>query len=275
MARRCIGCGERSLQPSNCFESLLLHSWEASLRRQIAPKQLRHVIENSIVRALGQVAFDGIYDLRLEQLLCRPEQAQALLDELRTHSSAETVVPADIMILVRVSNNDGLQSVQRLHFRITLHDEENEAIDAVATTDAGWEQCWERALEPIKVELLQRMQADVSAMDESLSENHPSFMAAMVLLSSEMIGPYSHRITRFLGYSPQFVEVIAARLYESGIWDDDLVRCEAGSDEKKGRTAMILDVLVATGELIRKWSAEKNDYIYCASESRAISNLIC
>ena len=49
-------------------------------------------------------------------------------------------------------------------------------------------------------------------MDEELAEDSYTFWAAMVLLASYMVGPYTDRVATFLGYPVGFVQVIAARI---------------------------------------------------------------
>jgi hypothetical protein len=49
----------------------------------------------------------------------------------------------------------------------------------------------------------------------------------MVLLTSELVGPYVDRIATFVGYPLGLVQVVAARLREARIWETDEVRCES------------------------------------------------
>jgi len=95
----------------------------------------------------------------------------------------------------------------------------------------------------------------------------------MVLLASELVGPYIDRIARFLGYPPGLVQVIAARLYEARIWEHDKVDCESWFDPEKGGIAFLLAVMVAQGELIRWWSEEEQQFTYRATDIRAVSQL--
>jgi len=53
------------------------------------------------------------------------------------------------------------------------------------------------------------------------------------------------------------VQVVAARSQEAKIWEGDEVRCEHWFDAQKGGVAFMMDLLVANGKLIRKWSEEK------------------
>jgi hypothetical protein len=105
---------------------------------------------------------------------------------------------------------------------------------AVASSDTNWELAWEHGIEPIKQAALQSLKSDVWAMDEELAEDSYTFRAAMVLLASYMVGPYTDRVATFLGYPVGFVQEIAARLIESGIWAGDEVSSEPWLDPKRG-----------------------------------------
>jgi hypothetical protein len=108
---------------------------------------------------------------------------------------------------------------------------------AVASSDTNWELAWEHGIEPIKQAALQSLKSDVWAMDEELAEDSFTFRAAMVMLASYMVGPYTVRVATFLGYPVGFVQVIAARLIESGIWAGDEVSSETWLDPEKGMRA--------------------------------------
>jgi hypothetical protein len=81
------------------------------------------------------------------------------------------------------------------------------------------------------------------------------------------VGPYADRIVTFLGYPRGQVQVIAARLYEAMIWEKDEVRSENWFDSQKETLAFLLDLMVAQGLLIRRWSEEKKQFEYCASDA--------
>src|SRR5664279_2224083 len=76
------------------------------------------------------------------------------------------------------------------------------------------------------------------------------------------VGPYVESIATFLPYPGSRVQVIAARFHEAKYCEGDQVRCERWFDPQEGGAAFILDVLVANGQLIRKWSEEKKQYAY-------------
>jgi hypothetical protein len=69
------------------------------------------------------------------------------------------------------------------------------------------------------------------------------------------------------------VQVIAVRLYQAKIWEGDEVRCERWFDPQKGGAAFLLDLLVAEGKLVRRWSEEKKDFVYNALDVPAVSHL--
>ena len=96
----------------------------------------------------------------------------------------------------------------------------------------------------------------------------------MVLLASELVGPYVSRITTFLGYPLSLVQLIAVRLQDAMIWEGNEVRCEGWFDPEKGALAFRLDVMVAEGELIRSWSDERGKYVYRVPDNRSISQFV-
>ena len=73
-------------------------------------------------------------------------------------------------------------------------------LHAVTSSDTNWELAWEHGIEPIKQAALQSLKSDVWAMDGELAEDSFTFWAAMVLLASYMVGPYTDRVATFLGY---------------------------------------------------------------------------
>jgi hypothetical protein len=127
---------------------------------------------------------------------------------------------------------------------------------------AAWAKAWERGVEPIRAAALQSMKEDLRSMGATLAEDSYAFQAAMVLLASEFVGPYSDHIATLLGYSPGLVQVIAARLHEAQIWESDEVRCERWFDPEKGAISFLLDRMVAEGKFVRRWSEEENDFEY-------------
>ena len=99
------------------------------------------------------------------------------------------------------------------------------------------------------------MKEDVWKMDATRAEDSHTFQAAMVLLASELIGPHVDRIVSFRGILLDW-----CRRSRFGSMSEDLgerrVHSESWFDPEKGGIAFQLNVLVAHGELIRKWSEE-------------------
>lgn len=96
----------------------------------------------------------------------------------------------------------------------------------------------------------------------------------MVLLTSDLVGPYPDRIAKFVEYPPSLVQVMAARLYEAKIWESDEVRCESWFDPRMGAVAFGLDLMVTEGKLIRRWSEEMGEYEYGEPDALAVSRLV-
>jgi hypothetical protein len=197
---------------------------------------------------------------------------QQLSARLERRGHSDIALPAEVELVLRVSNIDALRSIERTEFRVTVNaDAEN--LLAVASSDTNWELAWEHGIEPIKQAALQSLKRDVWAMDGELAEDSFTFWAAMVLLASYMVGPYTDRVATFLGYPVGFVQVIAVRLIEAGIWDKDEVSSEPWLDPKKGMVSFMLDLMVAEGKLTGRWSEEKGQRNYYLPEFVAISHL--
>jgi hypothetical protein len=131
-----------------------------------------------------------------------------------------------------------------------------------------------REAESIKEAALQSMRKDVRNIDETLEEDTYAFQSAMVLLASELVGPYIERIVTFLGYPRGFVQAIGARLQEAKIWEHDQVHCGGWFDPKKGAIAFMLDLGVAEGKMMRRWSQEQNKYVYYATGISAVPHFV-
>lgn len=83
---------------------------------------------------------------------------------------------------------------------------------------------------------------------------------------------YIDRLATFLGYPRGLVQVMAARLHEARVWESDEVRSEIWFDPQKGGMAFLLDLMVAEGQLIRRWSEEDKQFAYRESDIRAVSH---
>ena len=199
------------------------------------------------------------------------ERLQHLALQLEEHGHGEIRISAEIELFLRVSNTDVLSSIQWAAFRAKVNTEENE-LHALAIPETDWEFAWQRGIEPIKHDALEGMRRDVRDMNETLEEDSYSFQAAMVLFASELVGPYSDRIAMFLGYPSSLVQLMAARLQEAKIWQDDHVHCDSWFDPEKGAVAFMLDLMVAEGQLLRKWSEEKKQYSYHVPENVEVSH---
>ena len=146
-------------------------------------------------------------------------------------------------------------------------------LHAIASAESSWAVAWERGIEPIKQAALQSMKEDVWNMDPALAEDSSTFQAAMILLASELVGPWSDRVVTFLGYSPALVQAVAARLYEARIWENGEVHCEEWFDPEKGGLAFMLDLMIAEGTMVRRWSEEDQQFVYRAADVLPASEL--
>jgi len=232
--------------------------------------RIRTVIEQAISVSVQAVQVPGIADAELRSASLSSKRLQRVAAQIEQHGQSALRLSAEVELFLRVSNTDVLGSIEPTAFRVRV-DVEEDGLRAVASNEKDWGRAWERGIEPIKQAALQGMRRDVWNMDETLAEDSYTFQAAMVLLASELVGPYVDRIATFVEYPPGLVQVMAARLQEAKVWNGDEVRCESWLDPKSGAMALMLDVLVAEGKVMRTWSEEKKQYTYHEPEIRAVS----
>ena len=232
--------------------------------------RVRTVIEKALSASVHGIRVAGIADAAVRKVAVSSEQLQRVAVQLEQRGLSEVKLSAEVELFLRVSNTDVLRSIECTDFCVRVSAEEND-LRAVASNEKDWRMAWERGIEPIKQPALQGMRRDVWNMDATLAEDSYTFRAAMVLLASELVGPYVDRIVTFLGYPPGLVQVITARLYEAKIWDVDEARSESWFDPHKGTVAFLLDLMVAEGELIGGWSEEKKQCAYRIPNIMAVS----
>jgi hypothetical protein len=241
------------------------------VRRLIDSNRLRTVIEEALYVAMQGVQLPGIADAAVRKVAVSSEQLQRVAAELEQDGHGEIRLSAEVELFVRISNTDALSTIEGTVFLVRVTADEND-LHAVASCEKDWGMAWERGIEPIKQATLQGMRSDIWNLDNTLAEDSYTFQAAMVLLASDLVGPYVDRIATFVGYPRGLVQLIGARLQEAKIWESGEVRCEAWFDPKKGAIAFMLDLRVAEGKLMRTWSEEKKQYAYRAPDIRAVSH---
>jgi hypothetical protein len=222
---------------------------------------VRATIEKAVSDCVDGIHLPGIASAAVRKVAVSSEQLQRVAAQLEQHGKCEITLSAEVELVLRVSNIDALRSIERTEFRVTVNSDAENLL-AVASSDTNWELAWEHGVEPIKQAALQSLKNDVWAMDGELAEDSNTFRAAMVLLASYMVGPYTDRVATFLGYPVGFVQVIAARLIQSGIWAGDEVSSEPWLDPQKGHISFMLDLMVAEGTFTARWSEEKGQRSY-------------
>ncbi len=233
--------------------------------------RIRAVMEKAVSVSVHGIHLPGITDAAVRNAAVCSGQLQRVAAQLEHHGHGETSLSAEVELFLRVSNIDVLSTIESTTFRVRVNADGND-LRAVASSEKDWGMAWERGIEPIKQAALQGMRRDVWNLDETLAEDSYTFQAAMVLLASELVGPYVDRIATFVGYPLAIVQVMAARLQEAKIWEGDEIRCESWFDPQKGKIAFLLDLMVAEGKLIRRWSEGKKQYTYHEPAIGAVSH---
>ena len=233
-------------------------------------KMLRTAIEEAVSVPVSSFDLPGIVDAVVKRVAISP--MQKLATQLEQDSQTEVRLSTEVEFFLRISNADVLSSIQCLPFRVKVRTDEI-GPQAVARAEESWAAAWEKGIEPIKQAALQSMKEDVWNMDPALAEDSSTFQAAMILLASELVGPWSDRVVTFLGYSPALVQAVAARLYEARIWENGEVHCEEWFDPEKGGLAFMLDLMIAEGTMVRRWSEEDQQFVYRAADVLPASEL--
>jgi hypothetical protein len=231
---------------------------------------LRTAIEEAVSVPVSSIDLPGIVDAVVKRVAISP--MQKLATQLEQDSQTEVRLSTEVEFFLRISNADVLSSIQCLPFRVKVRTDEI-GPQAVARAEESWAAAWEKGIEPIKQAALQSMKEDVWNMDPALAEDSSTFQAAMILLASELVGPWSDRVVTFLGYSPALVQAVAARLYEARIWENGEVHCEEWFDPEKGGLAFMLDLMIAEGTMVRRWSEEDQQFVYRAADVLPASEL--
>lgn len=168
-------------------------------------------IEKAVSAYVDEIQLPGIVDAAVCKVAVPSEQLQQVSAQLEQHGHSEVTVSAEVQLFLRFSNTKALPSIDSVEFRVSV-DADADNLHAVASTENDWAAAWERGIGRVKQRALQAMKDALREMDLKVSAT------AMVLLTSSMVGPYTDRITTFLGYPVDFVQEIAARLIDAKIW---------------------------------------------------------
>jgi len=240
------------------------------VRRLIDLDKLHGTIEEALSVAVRGVQLPGIADAAVRKVGVSSEQLQRIAVELAQDGNADVRLSVEIELFLHISNTDVVSTIECTVFLVRVAADEND-LRAVATSEKDWGKAWERGMEPIKQRTLQGIRSGIWNLDNTLVEDSYTFQVAIILLVSELVGPYVERIATFVGYPRGLVQVIGTRLQEAKIWENDEVRCEAWFAPNKGAISFMLDLGVAEGKLMRRWSEEKKQYAYRAPHIRAVS----
>jgi hypothetical protein len=222
---------------------------------------LREKIADAISLSVGSIKCFGIDDAETKNVAISSRHLHQIAAQLERENQMSVAISAEIELFLRLCNSELVASVQFISFRVELWSDDD-GIRAAAVNEQEWTATWEKGIAPIKQAVLQSMKRDVWNIDPTLAEDSSTFQIAMILFASEVVGPWSEGIATFLGYPRAIVEVVAARLYEGRIWENGEVRYEKWSDPNIGGTCLFMDLMVAEGSLIRRWSEKDQQFRY-------------
>ena len=243
------------------------------MKKPMDSDKIHTLIEEALSVTVQGVQLPGIADAELMSMAVPAGKVQHLAAQRERQGYGKMRLSVEVELFLRVSNTEVLSSIECADFVVSVKAHGQE-FRVTVSDENDWGLAWERSIEPIRKAALEGMRRDVWNMDETLAEDSYTFQAAMVLLTSELVGPYVDRITTFVGCPLGLVQLIAARLQDAKIWEGDEVRCESWFDPEKGAMAFMLDLMVAEGELIRSWSEEREQYAYREPDTKSLSQFV-
>jgi hypothetical protein len=97
---------------------------------------------------------------------------------------------------------------------------------------------------------LQQIKNEVRRMDPGgYDEDNEETQATIVMLSALIVGTNKRKLHAFTGVAPPLIAKFSRNLREHGVWRGGKTYCAWG--EKSGYIALILDTLVAIGQVVR------------------------
>jgi len=99
-----------------------------------------------------------------------------------------------------------------------------------------------------------------------VDEGEDSLQYAVIMIAALVVKPDAERIAQLAGYPQEFVDQVAARLNESGLWKNDFTDYQEWDHRTLlGRIRFVQDLLVAKGKLFRTGEKRRGQYVYVAS----------
>jgi hypothetical protein len=96
------------------------------------------------------------------------------------------------------------------------------------------------------------------------STDDDTYRTALVLFSALFHGTDTEVLARFTSFPREFVETIRQRMIQAELWTETDVLCDHWFIEENviDSTAILLDQLIAQGEVVRRWAEDEGQYRY-------------
>ena len=96
------------------------------------------------------------------------------------------------------------------------------------------------------------------------SADEKSYRTAVVLFSALVHGPDTEVLAQFTKFPREFVETIRQRIIQAELWTETDVLCDHwfSNGNVIHPTAILLDLLIAQGEVVRRWAEDEGQYQY-------------
>ena len=130
----------------------------------------------------------------------------------------------------------------------------------------AWPECCaNEPIAPFHRKFLEKIEADILAVDPSLYRDEGDFQTAVVVIvGGTIVGPFADRIVALTGFPRAMVDEICKNMCASGLWKD-LTTSSERIEDAFSASALWCHVLVAQGLVIALWDDEKGTWSYQAA----------
>jgi hypothetical protein len=201
-------------------------------------------ITRHITEYLSTVHSPGTEELELQEI------------EKVSETDGGFLVEATVISYVRIGPCDLLKVPQPVSF-VVSESGGNISIKTSHNWLSAWDYYWlglaDRDL------CLGEVRADLEQTLGPWDDADPVHLAALLLVLSEEIGPYTTLLARFTGQPEREIEIIAARFRTALLWKEGDVDSEPWH-KTGGQVALLMDAMVGAGQLERRMSERGAEY---------------
>ena len=101
--------------------------------------------------------------------------------------------------------------------------------------------------------------------------NEACHKPARILVATTLVGPSIGAIVKLTGYSEQYVNEVAFRMWASRMWLEETVDYGDWGDDKTGEINFLLDVGVAEGTIVRTQKIRNGQPVYMSAKYESVN----